>query len=195
MAVAAPAYTAGSGGGLQFLISRAKESPMSSWKTAVREGALAGSLASILSTAVLATAGLRQAGSAVAPTNAVSHWLWGDESLRAQRPSLRHTLIGYVTHHLASIFWAALYSWLYGHRETAKSLPQAVAGGIATSAVACLVDYQFVPKRLTPGYEHRISTGAMVATYGALAAGFALGALLLHERSAPAAEIRWMPRP
>jgi hypothetical protein len=154
---------------------------MNAWRIALREGALAGSLASLLSTAVLATAGLRQAGSAVAPTNAVSHWLWGNESLHAQRPPLRHTVTGYVTHHLASIFWAALYSRLYGHRDTAKSLPQAVAGGIATSAVGCFIDYQLVPKRLTPGYEHRISDGAMVATYGALAAGFALGALLLQR--------------
>ena len=155
---------------------------MNRWEIALREGALAGSLASLLSTAVLATAGLRQAGSPVAPTNAVSHWLWGEESLHAQRPTLRHTLTGYVTHHLASIFWAALYSRLYGHRNAAKRLPQALAGGIATSAVACLIDYQLVPKRLTPGYEHRISKGAMVATYGALAAGFALGALLLGQQ-------------
>ena len=158
---------------------------MNLWKTAVREGALAGTLASLFSTAVLATAGLRQAGSAVAPTNAVSHWLWGDESLHVQRPTLRHTLTGYVTHHLASVFWAGLYSLLHGHRAAAKTLPQAVAGGIATSAVAYVVDYGLVPKRLTPGYEHRISNGAMVATYAALAAGFALGALLLREHSAP----------
>lgn len=157
---------------------------MNSWKNALREGAVAGTFASILSTAVLATAGRRQAGSAVAPTNAVSHWLWGEESLRAQRPSLRHTLIGYLTHHLASIFWAALYSRVYGHRPQAKTVPQALAGGVATSAVACLVDYQLVPKRLTPGYEHRISTPAMVVTYGALAAGFALGALLLQRSRA-----------
>ena len=158
---------------------------MKNWNIAVREGALAGSLASLLSTAVLAAAGLRQAGSAVAPTNAISHWLWGDESLRAQRPTLRHTLTGYLTHHLASVFWAAMYSRLHGHRAAAKALPQAVAGGIATSAAAYVVDYHLVPKRLTPGWEHRISPGAMVATYGALAAGFALGALLLRPHDAP----------
>jgi hypothetical protein len=155
---------------------------MNSWKIALREGAVAGTLASLLSTVVLATAGRRQAGSAVAPTNAVSHWLWGEESLREQQPTLRHTLLGYLTHHLASVFWATLYSRLYGHRDAAKTVPQAIAGGLATSAVACVVDYQMVPKRLTPGFEHRLSTGAMVATYGALAAGLAIGALLLRQR-------------
>jgi hypothetical protein len=151
---------------------------MSTWKTALREGALAGTVASIASTAVLAIAGRRDAGSAVAPTNAVSHWLWGDDALRAQSPSLRHTLAGYVTHHLACVFWATLYSRVCGQREQAKALPQAAAGGIATSAVAYLVDYKVVPPRLTPGFEHRLSPGAMAAVYAALAMGFAVGAAL-----------------
>ena len=46
-----------------------------------------------------------------------------------------------------------------------------------------VVDYTLVPKRLTPGYEHRLSTGAMVATFGALAAGFALGAFVTSAAS------------
>jgi hypothetical protein len=155
---------------------------MNPWKTALREGAIAGTVAGLLSAVVLAISGQRQSGSAVAPINAVSHWLWGDEALHAQEPSLRHTVTGFVTNHLAAMFWAGLYSLAYGHRDQAKQLPQALAGAAATSAVAYLVDYHVVPKRLTPGYEHRISSGAMLATYGALAAGLALGALLLGER-------------
>ena len=155
---------------------------MNRLETAMREGVVTGTVAGLLSTAVLAISGQRQAGSAVAPINAVSHWLWGDESLHAQEPSLRHTLTGYVTNHLAAIFWAMLYSGVYGHRDDAKRLTQAVTGAVATSAVAYAVDYHVVPKRLTPGYEHRISSGALLATYGALAAGLALGALLLGER-------------
>jgi len=152
------------------------------WKVALVEGAVAGTAASLLSTAMLALWGWRQAGSPFAPTNAVSHWLWGDEALRSQDPSWRYTFAGYATYHLASVFWATLYSRIWGHRDSAKELPQAIAGGVATSAVSCLVDYTLVPKRLTPGFEHRLSTGAMVTAYGALAAGFALGALLLRRR-------------
>jgi hypothetical protein len=155
---------------------------MNPWKTALREGAIAGTVAGLLSTVVLAISGQRQSGSAVAPINAVSHWLWGDEALHAQEPSLRHTVTGFVTNHLAAMFWAGLYSLAYGHRDEAKRLPQAVTGAVVTSAVAYVVDYHVVPKRLTPGYEHRISSGAMLATYGALAAGLALGALLLGQR-------------
>jgi hypothetical protein len=141
-----------------------------------------GSVASVLSTIVLAAAGARQTGSASASINAVSHWLWGVESLIEDRPTLRHTLTGYLTQHAASIFWATLYSRIYGHRKEAKQLPQAVAGGVATSAVAYLVDYHLVPKRLTPGYEHCVSPAAMAGIYAALAAGFALGAVALRER-------------
>lgn len=147
--------------------------------TAVRDGAVAGTVATLLSTALLAVIGRRESASAVAPVNAVSHWLWGDESLRADGADLRHTLTGLLTHHGAAMFWASLYSLLYGHREDAKTPVQAVAGGIATSAVAYVVDYHVVPKRLTPGWEHRMTPRSLAATYGSLAVGFTLGALLL----------------
>lgn len=152
---------------------------MNTWNTALREGAVAGTVATLLSTALLAAIGRREASSAAAPINAVSHWLWGDESLHADRADLRHTLTGYLTHHLAAVFWASLYSWLHGHRDEAKTPVQAVAGGIATSAVAYVVDYHVVPKRLTPGWEHRMAPRSLAATFGSLAVGFALGALLL----------------
>jgi hypothetical protein len=160
----------------------AMQNEAAAWKQALREGAVTGSLASILSTAVLALAGLRQNRSAVAPINAASHWIWGDESLREDRATLRHTLLGLLTQHAASIFWAALYSRIYGHRPEAKQWPQALAGAAATCAIAGVVDYMVVPKRLTPGYEHRLSTSAMVAVYAALAAGFALGAAAMRKR-------------
>ena len=152
------------------------------WSQALREGAVAGSAASVLSTAALAAMGRRENGSMVAPTNATSHWLWGDESLRADRPSWRHTLVGALTQHAASIFWASLYAALIGHRAEAKRLPAAIAGGVATSAVAHVIDYTITPKRLTPGYEHRLDGKGMLIVYGALAAGFALGALVLGAR-------------
>jgi hypothetical protein len=151
------------------------------WTQALREGAVAGTVAGVLSTIVLGIVGQRQAGSAPAPINAASHWLWGDESLREDGSTLRHTLTGFLTQHGASIFWATLYSRLYGHRREAKEWPQAVVGGIATSAAAYVIDYTITPKRLTPGYEHRLDGMGMLAVYAALAAGFALGAVALAE--------------
>ena len=151
------------------------------WKQALREGAVTGTTASLLSTLALASLGRRQAGSTAAPINAVSHWLWNEQALREDGLSWRYTLIGYLTQHAAAIFWATLYARLYGHREEAKRLPNALAGGIATSAIAYVVDYTVTPKRLTPGYEHRLDGRGMLTVYAALAAGLAIGALALQR--------------
>jgi hypothetical protein len=149
--------------------------------TPLREGAITGSVASVLSTITLAALGKRQAGSVQAPINAVSHWLWGDEALHEDRITIRHTLAGLLTQHAASIFWATLYALAYGRRPEAKRVPRAIAGAIVTTAVAYVVDYKLVPKRLTPGYEHRLDGRGMFAVYAALAAGLALGAIALRD--------------
>ena len=50
---------------------------------------------------------------------------------------------------------------------------------MATSAVACFVDFHLTPPRLTPGFEHRLSHRSLAAVYGAFAVGLAVGALLV----------------
>ena len=164
---------------------------MSLWSQSLREGVIAGTLGSLLSTAASALLGYRETGSAVAPTHAISHWLWGKESLRAQRPSLRHTATGFITHHVASVFWATLYARVYGYREKAKAPRRALAGGLATSAAAYGVDYTLTPKRFTAAFEHRLSTPARLAAYGAMALGFALGAMALRESRGLRAGLEW----
>jgi len=152
------------------------------WRAALREGLVGGTIAGVLSAAVLLVTGKRDTGSAVAAVNAESHWLWGDESLREDRSTLRHTLAGIVTHQLSTVFWATLYALVRGERRAVKTIPQALVGGIATSAAAAAIDYTLVPRRLTPGFEHRLSKGSMVGVFGAIAAGVAIGALLLRRR-------------
>ncbi|HYF17404.1 MAG TPA: hypothetical protein VEA40_06010 [Ramlibacter sp.] len=153
-----------------------------SWNRALREGLVEGTLASVLSAGLLALVGRRQAGSAAAPINAVSHWAWGDESLRQDGLTVKHTLLGFLTHHLAATFWATLHARLWGGRPGGRTVPQALVGGLVTSAAAAAIDYTLVPKRLTPGFEHRVSRGAMVGAFGAIALGVAVGALLMRER-------------
>jgi hypothetical protein len=113
---------------------------MKRWQKILCEGLVAGSAASALSTATLACFGKHRHGSTYGPTNAISHWLWGDGAFRKNRPSLRHTAVGYGIHHAASVFWATLYSAVYGHRDEAKRPLNAIVGGAATATVACLVD-------------------------------------------------------
>ena len=152
------------------------------WNQTLREGIVSGTLAGLLSAAVLLVTSKRDTGSAVAAVNAESQWLWGNESLREDRPTLRHTLSGIVTHQLSTVFWATLYALVRGDRKAAHRVPQALLGGIATSAAAAAIDYTLVPKRLTPGFEHRLSTGSMVGVFAAIAAGIAIGTLLLGDR-------------
>jgi hypothetical protein len=150
---------------------------MTDWKQALREGVISGSMASLLSTAALAQAGRRENGTPAAPVNAISHWLWGRPALRQDRPTLRHTLVGYLIHHCASVFWGVLHAGAWGHRSGAKRPVPALAGATAAAAIACFVDYRMTPERLTPGFEHRLSTAAMVAVYGCFALGLALGSM------------------
>jgi len=154
---------------------------MTTWKQALREGAVGGTLASILSAAYLAWAGTRR-GEPAAPLNAVSHWFFGDRALREDEPSALYTATGYVTHHCASIFWATLYAKLWSAREEHKKPLPAAAGAIAAAGVASFVDYQLTPKRLTPGFEHRLGKPEMVNVYACFALGLALGSMLMRKR-------------
>ncbi|TFZ05856.1 hypothetical protein EZ313_04160 [Ramlibacter henchirensis] len=155
---------------------------MSRWSNTLNEAAVGGALASILSAAVLAWAGRRETPSAAAPINAPSQWIWGTgEALDADGPDGRHTLTGYLVHHCAATFWAALHAAVLSRtRLPARPLPGLAAAGV-TGAVAALVDLKLTPERLTPGFQHRLSRGAITTTYGAFALGLALGCLAVRR--------------
>ncbi|MBC5765978.1 hypothetical protein [Ramlibacter albus] len=140
---------------------------MVSWKQSLRDGALAGSIASILSAAVLLTH-----RKPAAPVNAISHWVWGDPALAKDKPSWRHTAVGYLIHHAASLFWSTLHARAWGKP---RSAPQAVAQAAVTAATAAFVDYKLTPHRSTPGFEHRLTRGQLTAVYVMFAVGLALG--------------------
>lgn len=153
------------------------------WKDALEEAAVSGTAASLLSSAALALAGRLQTPSAAAPVNATSQWVRGrKEALQADRPDLRHSLTGYVTHHLAASFWAVLHARVLAGRPEASRPGPALAAAAVTSAVAAFVDFRLTPERFTPGFQHRVSTQALVGTYGCFAAGLALGSIAMHRR-------------
>ena len=154
---------------------------MPTWKQAFREGLVSGSLAALLSAAYLAWAGHRR-GQPAAPVNAISHWLFGDRSLRQDASSLKYTLTGYVTHHLAAIFWGVLHAKAWGARAPAKEPIPALAGAVTAATVACIVDYQLTPKRLTPGFEHRLGRPEVANVYAFFALGLAIGTLVMKNR-------------
>ena len=137
----------------------------------------AGAIASLLSTIVLALAGRREAGSPYAPTNAISHWLWGRPALSQAAPSWRHTALGYLIHHGSALMWAWLYARWQQRRQDQALLPL-LGTAAAVSALAGLVHFQVAPERLHPGFEHRLSTPALFAVYAAFGLGLALPYLL-----------------
>ncbi|CAA9409964.1 MAG: hypothetical protein AVDCRST_MAG51-1363 [uncultured Ramlibacter sp.] len=155
---------------------------MTPWKAALREGAVSGSLASLFSSCALTLSGRRENGRGAAPTNATSQWLWGREALRRNRTDGRHTVTGYLIHHAASTLWAVIHARVLSDRPEASRPGTVLAAAAATASVAALVDFKFTPRRLSPGFEHRLSRPALVATYACFAAGLALGSLAVRRR-------------
>ena len=153
------------------------------WSASVRDGLISGSLASLVSTAVLALRGRSETGSAYGPVNAVSHWLYGDRAAHQDEPSARYTLPGYVIHHGSSLLWGVVYERWFGRRAEEKDVLPALGGAIAVATLACFVDYQLTPERLQPGFEKRLSTPSMALVYGGVAIGFVIRGLLLSGKS------------
>lgn len=154
---------------------------MKRWGAAIRDGAVSGAAASVLSTAVLAAMGQREAGSPFAPTNATSHWIWGARAVMQDEPSWRHTAVGYLIHHASASFWAVIYEkWFNASGRREPVLP-ALAKGAAVAGLAAFVDYQLTPKRLQPGYEMRLSRPALLAVYAGFGLAMAARSMLVRR--------------
>jgi hypothetical protein len=143
----------------------------------VRQGLLQGTLASVASGVALLVCGRADAGSAAAPINAISHWIWPTSALRRDDTSWRFTGTGAVTHFLASLFWAAIFVSLRGWRAR-PSATNALTDATVVAVGAAVVDLRAVPKRLTPGFERRLSAPSLAWVYAGFAAGLALGGVM-----------------
>lgn len=137
----------------------------------IERALVSGTVAAAAVTLVVSLAGRRMSGSAPAPLNATSHFLWGERAGRQDGYSLKYTATGFAANYGASVFWALFYEALGGR------LPP-LARGAAVSALAYVTDYHVVPKRLTPGFELRLPAGALAAAYAALALGLSARDLL-----------------
>ena len=138
-------------------------------------------LSSSLSAAVLAWRGRAETGSAAAPINAVSHWLWPRQALRQDAASARFTLTGTVVHFAAAALWSGLYEAVRARRRDATPA-NAVTDAVAVTTVAAVVDLACVPDRLTPGFEKRLSPRSLVMVYAGFAVGLALAGLAALPR-------------
>lgn len=139
--------------------------------------------ASAVSLAALLWRGRKDTGSSAAPVNAVSHWLWPEQALRRNSATWRYTGSGALIHVGASMVWAALFEWRRSRVRQESTVTDVLVDAAAVTAVATVVDLQLTPKRLTPGFEHRLSARSLFIVYAGFAAGLALSGALSRRRN------------
>lgn len=134
-----------------------------------------GSFAGLVTTAAVALCGVREVGSAIAPINATSHVLWGDEAGATNAVDAKHTLPGLLINGGAGIFWAFVHELLL-RRMQRPDRAATVASGAAVAGLAYVVDYHVIPRRLTPGWELRLSRRSVALGFVALGLSLAVAA-------------------
>jgi hypothetical protein len=154
---------------------------MKSWQQAMKDSVVTGSVAAAAASAVVAWRGRHDSNSAIAPINATSHVVWGDEAAEVDHFTWQHTLPGIFINAGAGIWWGLVFQKLFGTRADQHGFAAATMGGAATAALAYAVDYHLVPKRLTPGWEMRISPPSLFMGLCAMGAGLAIGAALSRK--------------
>ncbi|MBK9134609.1 MAG: hypothetical protein IPM15_09835 [Betaproteobacteria bacterium] len=141
-----------------------------------------GLLAALLSGAALAWRGQRETGSAAAPVNAIAHWFWPRTAFKEDGVTMRYSGTGLTTHVLSSLFWSGIYT--LARRARRRPTPaNAVADAAAITAVAAAVDLVVVPKRLSPGFEERLSPRGLTWVYVAFGTGLAVAGWVAARRS------------
>lgn len=155
---------------------------MQDTRTAFSRALVSGTAAAVGAMLVASLAGKRDSGSYAAPINASTHALWGEDVAQRDDASLKYTGTGALINQGAGIFWAMIYEKLFGGRADGSAAPKSVltplVGAAAVSALAYVTDYHLMPKRLTPGYENRISPKSLAAVFAAIAVGLAASDLL-----------------
>jgi hypothetical protein len=154
-----------------------------SWRQTLGDAAVSGTISGAATAAAAAACGARDSGSAVAAINAVSHILWGSEASNVRVADAKHTASGLVLNEGAGILWAAVYERLFGNAAERGDVAKAFGGAGAVAALAYVVDYHVVPKRLTPGWEERVSGRSLALIYAALALSLPLRGLFQSRRT------------
>lgn len=109
----------------------------------------------------------------LAPVNASSHWLWGDKAGQQTQADLEHTGLGGATNIAAGLMWGGL---LGAHLQRTRPGPVGmVRDGAVLGAIAGLLDYGLLPRRLSPGWELVLSGRSVVLAMAGMATGAVIG--------------------
>lgn len=147
----------------------------------VRNTLVSGAISAVTTTAAAALLGKRHGQNPAAPINAISHIPFGEKAARQDKPSLKYTATGALLNSMAVTGWAALLQLLVARKK--PSAAQSLAAGAAVSAAAYVTDYHVVPKRLTPGFEERLTKKDLGTIYAVLAVSLAIGALVKSRQT------------
>lgn len=148
---------------------------MTTWKQAGHRALYTGGAAAMLSALTLAICGKIERNAPGAPLNGPSQWVWGERAAYRRRPSLRHTLLGYCIHHIASVGWATLHEKHFASRVRGRGVLPHLAAGAATATLSCFVDFKVARGRLQPGFDKQLSRTSLAFVYASFGLGLALG--------------------
>jgi hypothetical protein len=146
----------------------------------VQDALVVGSIVCAVTAVAAALRGMTDSGSAVAPINATSHVVYGPEAGEVEVPDFKHTVLGLAINAGASVFWATLYERLFGRAVDRGDVATPLLGGGLVAALAYLVDYHLLPKRLTPGWEERVSGRSLAMIFGAMALSLPMRSMLMR---------------
>lgn len=142
----------------------------------------AANVATVATTVITSVLGKKETGSAAAPLNAASHVLWGNEATTKNGVDAKHTAAGAAVNAGSMYAWSAVLegvfgTWVRRGNDVGAKVGRAAVAGVTVSALAYVADQYVLPKRVTPGFEKRLSPVALATTYGVLAASLAVGAV------------------
>jgi len=134
-----------------------------------------GTIAGVATTVTAVLCGMIEENKPLAPLNAVSHIVWGETAAHQDNLSAKFTATGLALNTIAVTLWAGVFEWIQSRAVEKPDLTQSLINGAAVSGLAFMTDYYLVPKRLTPGFEKRLSNASLLAIYSTLALDLALG--------------------
>ena len=148
----------------------------------LRDGWIKAKVAATSTSGAVALAGHIEDSDALAPLNAISHIVWGDEAYQERDFSLKYTGTAIALNEVSVAGWAFLHEWIFGRsRENGNSAFAALGAG-AIAILAYVVDYHAVPARFKPGFERHLQPKSLVLIYILLALSLVLGDALTPKK-------------
>lgn len=138
-------------------------------------------LSSLTTVALASTLGRLSGRSPAEPMNAVGSHVAGQHASYRTSFSLQSTLPGVLINLGGCLFWSNVMEWWVRQQPLAGSR-DALRRGAVAAALAYLVDYHGIPRRLRPGYERKLSRAQLLLVYSSLALALPLRAWVAGRR-------------